>query len=75
MRADIELALARLAKQLEADGGGVELVAVDEATGRVTLRLLGACAACPMRHLTLKFGLEAALKEAIPQVTEVIAVS
>jgi len=57
---------------LQADGGDVELVEVDD-QGIVKVRLQGACSGCPMASMTLKNGIERALKEAIPQVKEVVA--
>jgi Fe-S cluster biogenesis protein NfuA len=59
---------------LEADGGGIEFVSFDEATGEVRVRLKGACAGCPGARMTLSMGVEAALKEELPQVKRVVAV-
>jgi len=59
---------------LEADGGGVELVDVDESSGEVRVRLQGACAGCPGAQMTLSMGVEAILKEELPEVTRVVAV-
>jgi len=59
---------------LEADGGGLEFVDFDEATGEVSVRLKGACAGCPGAQMTLSMGVEAALKEEIPEVKRVVAV-
>lgn len=58
---------------LQANGGGIELVNVDDA-GVVSVRLQGACKGCPGAAMTLKMGVERRLKEAVPQVTEVVAV-
>ena len=59
---------------LQADGGDIELVSVDEETGKVSVRLQGACQGCPGAQMTLKMGVERKLKEEVPEVTEVIAV-
>lgn len=59
---------------LQADGGDIELVGVDEATGVVSVRLQGACSGCPSAQMTLKMGVERHLKEKVPAVTEVVAV-
>ena len=59
---------------LQADGGDIELVSVDEETGKVSVRLQGACKGCPGAQMTLKMGVERKLKEEVPNVTEVIAV-
>lgn len=60
---------------LEADGGGIEFVEFVEAEGLVKVRLQGACACCPGAQMTLSMGVEAALKEEIPEVKRVIAVT
>lgn len=59
--------------QLQADGGDVELVDVTE-EGIVKVKLVGACAGCPMSTMTLSKGIEKALKEEIPEVESVQAV-
>jgi Fe-S cluster biogenesis protein NfuA len=59
---------------LQADGGDIELVDVNEETGVVSVRLQGACAGCPGAQMTLKMGVERHLKEKIPAVSEVVAV-
>ena len=59
---------------LQADGGDIELVSVDEETGKVSVRLQGACKGCPGAQMTLKMGVERKMKEEVPEVTEVIAV-
>ena len=59
---------------LQADGGDIELVGVEEATGKVSVRLQGACRGCPGAAMTLKMGVERHLKEKVPGVTEVVAV-
>lgn len=59
---------------LQADGGDIETVGVDEATGVVSVRLQGACRGCPGAAMTLKMGVERHLKEKVPEVTEVVAV-
>jgi Fe-S cluster biogenesis protein NfuA len=59
---------------LQADGGDVELVGCDEATGVVSVRLRGACQGCPGAAMTLKMGIERHLRERVPEVREVVAV-
>lgn len=59
---------------LEADGGSLELVGFDEKSGEVQVRLKGACAGCPGAQMTLSMGVEAVLKEEIPEVKKVVAV-
>jgi len=68
----LEAALAKIRPALQADGGDVELVGVDN--GVVKVKLTGACAGCPVATMTLKQGIERLLKEQIPGVKEVVAV-
>ena len=74
MREQIEAVLEEVRPALAMHGGGIELVGVDEGTGVVRVKLRGACVGCPMSTLTLKMGVEAALMDAVPSVTEVVAV-
>ncbi len=59
---------------LQEDGGDVELVRVRE-DGIVEVRLLGACARCPMSVLTLRAGIERALMHDSEEVRRVEAVT
>jgi Fe-S cluster biogenesis protein NfuA len=59
---------------LQADGGDIDLVSVDESTGIVSVRLQGACKGCPGAAMTLKMGVERHLKYKVPEVKEVVAV-
>ena len=70
MREAVEKALNLVRPALQADGGDVELVDVDEA-GVVRVKLTGACGSCPMSTMTLKMGVERVLKEQVPGVTSV----
>ena len=72
MRAEVQAALERVRPALLADGGDVQLVDVKD--GVVSVRLTGACSGCPMSAMTLKSGIERALKEQVPGVKDVVAV-
>lgn len=65
----VEEVLSKLRPYIHRDGGDVELVDIEE--GVVKLRLLGACGTCPSSTITLKAGIERALMEEIPEITEV----
>jgi Fe-S cluster biogenesis protein NfuA len=73
MREEVERVLGQVRPALQADGGDVELVDVT-ADGIVKVRLKGACGSCPMSTMTLKMGIERAMKEQIPAVKEVVQV-
>jgi len=70
MREEIEKVLQLVRPALQADGGDVELVDVSE-DGIVSVKLKGACGSCPMSTMTLKMGIERAIKERIPAVKSV----
>ena len=72
MREKVEAVLNQIRPNLVRDGGNVELVDVTD--GIVKVRLTGACGGCPMASMTLKHGVERALKEQVPEVKEVVAV-
>lgn len=72
MNEKIEAALAQIRPSLQADGGDVELVGVQD--GTVKVKLTGACGGCPMAQMTLKQGIERILKEKVPEVKEVVSV-
>ncbi len=72
-RAKVEEVLGTIRPMLQADGGDVELVDVEE-DGTVKVRLKGACGGCPMSRITLKRGIEARMKQVIPDVKSVEAV-
>ncbi len=73
MREKVKAALDQIRVGLQMDGGDVELVSVDD-DGTVKVKLVGACAGCPMSQMTLQMGIENTLKEAIPEVKRVVAV-
>jgi len=71
-RARVEEVLNEIRPYLQADGGDLELVAVQD--GVVKVRLQGACAGCPGARMTLEMGVQKRLQEAIPEVVGVEAV-
>ena len=73
LREKIEDALNKVRPSLQADGGDVEFVDVDE-NGVVKLRLTGACGGCPMSQMTLKMGIEKILKQNVPEINRVESV-
>jgi Fe-S cluster biogenesis protein NfuA len=70
----VESALDTIRPYLEADGGNVS---VEEITSDniVKLKLLGACGSCPMSIMTLKAGIEQAIKRAVPEIEGVEAIN
>jgi len=68
----VQNALDEIRPQIQLDGGDVELVSVEKQT--VKVRLTGHCAGCPMSAMTLKNGVEALIKERVPEIQKVEAV-
>ncbi len=67
----VEKALHEIRPFLEGDGGGVELIEIDEEDRIVKVRLTGACTSCPSSAQTLKGGVEKAIKEHAPEIRTV----
>ncbi|MDR2724997.1 MAG: NifU family protein [Candidatus Adiutrix sp.] len=70
MREQVEAVLAKVRPTLKADGGDIELIDVKD--GVVQVNLTGACQGCPMSEMTIKHGVEKALKEALPEIKSVV---
>lgn len=72
-RDKVEIALQSIRPFLQRDGGDVELVEITD-DNIVKVKLLGACESCSMSHMTLKAGIEEAIKNAIPEINTIQAV-
>lgn len=72
--ARVEKALDTIRPYLEADGGNVKILEITD-DFIVQLELLGACGTCPMSAMTLKAGVEEAIKKSVPEVTGVVAIN
>jgi Fe-S cluster biogenesis protein NfuA len=72
MRENVERALQKIRPALQADGGDIELIDIQD--GVVKVKLTGACGGCPMSQMTLKQGVERVLKQEVPGVKEVEAI-
>lgn len=71
MREKVQAALDKVRPALQRDGGDVELVEITP-DGVVKVKLTGTCGGCPMSMYTLKQGIERTLKQAVPEVKEVV---
>lgn len=67
LKEKVQSELEKVRPSLQADGGDVRLVDVDE-EGFVKVKLMGACGGCPMSQMTLKMGIEKILKQNVPEV-------
>jgi Fe-S cluster biogenesis protein NfuA len=70
----VEAALDTIRPYLLTDGGNVSVEEIT-ADNVVKLRLLGACGSCPMSIMTLKAGIEEAIKKAVPEIIGVEAIN
>ncbi len=68
----IEQVLDSYRSYIKSHSGDIQLVKYQQ--GIVYVRLQGACVSCPASLFTIKYGIEEALKEAIPDIVEVIPV-
>jgi Fe-S cluster biogenesis protein NfuA len=75
VRQQVQAVVDHIRPLLQADGGDIELVDVDESTGTVSVRLQGACRGCPSAAITLAMGVERHLREKVPAVRKVVAVN
>jgi Fe-S cluster biogenesis protein NfuA len=71
MEAQLLEAVEAIRPALQADGGDMRVVNLDEETGVVEIELMGACGGCPMSTMTLKAGIERILMDRVEGLTEV----
>lgn len=74
MEEKIEEVLEMIRPRLALHGGDVEFVSFDDISGKVEVRMKGACSGCPLSQLTLKAGIEALLISELPKVKIVEAI-
>ena len=72
MRERVEQVINRIRPAVQMDGGDIELVEI--VGGVVRLRLVGSCQGCPSSMMTLKAGIERAIRSEVPEITSVEAV-
>lgn len=68
----VKKVLDKIRPSLQADGGDVKLISVDDNV--VKVQLTGSCGGCPFSQMTLKMGIERTVKEEIPEIKEVISI-
>ncbi|MBU0697684.1 MAG: NifU family protein [Bacteroidetes bacterium] len=71
---EVEAALDTIRPYLQADAGNVSIVEITE-NKVLKIKLLGSCESCPMSIMTLKAGIEEAVKKAVPEITAVEAIN
>ncbi len=73
MRDRVEQVINRIRPAVQIDGGDIELI--DVVDGLVKLRLVGSCSGCPSSTMTLKMGIERAIRAEVPEITGVEAIA
>ncbi|MDQ3966063.1 MAG: NifU family protein [Actinomycetota bacterium] len=74
MRSRIEKTLDKVRPALRADGGDARVVECDEASGKVSIEMLGACGGCPLSQLDFVYTVESLIRREVPEVRDVVAV-
>ena len=72
MQEQVEQVIEIIRPAIQADGGDINLLDVDETSGVVTVELTGACVSCPASTITMKAGVERIMKDRVPGVTAVV---
>ena len=70
----VENAINEIRPYLEADGGDIKVVSIDN-KNVVNLELIGSCESCPMSPMTLKAGVEEAIKKQVPEIRGINAIN
>ena len=74
MRARVERALDKVRPAMKADGGDARVVECDEASGKVSIEMLGACGGCPLSQLDFAYAIEGLIRREVPEVRDIVAV-
>jgi Fe-S cluster biogenesis protein NfuA len=74
LREKVEKAIDTIRPYLKTDGGDVRVVEITD-DFVVNIELLGSCGTCPMSPMTMKNGVEEAIKRSVPQITKVVALN
>ena len=70
----VESAIDEIRPYLIADGGDIKVISIDN-KNIVNLELIGSCETCPMSPMTLKAGVEEAIKKRVPEINGIYAVN
>jgi Fe-S cluster biogenesis protein NfuA len=72
VQSQVEEVIEIVRPAIQADGGDISLVGIDEDSGVVTVELHGACVGCPASTVTMKAGIERIMRDRVPGVTSVV---
>ncbi|MCP4552625.1 MAG: NifU family protein [Bacteroidetes bacterium] len=74
LRKKVENIIDQVRPYLQQDGGDIKLIEITD-DNVVNVELMGACGACPYSTMTLKNGVESAVKKALPEIKSVEAIN
>jgi Fe-S cluster biogenesis protein NfuA len=74
MRGQVERALDKVRPALQADGGDARVVECDEASGKVSIEMLGACGGCPLSQLDFVYSIESLIRREVPEARDIVSV-
>lgn len=72
VQSEVEVVIEIIRPAIQADGGDITLIEVDQDTGIVVVELSGACVSCPASTVTMKAGIERIMMDRVPGVTAVV---
>ena len=70
----VEQAISKIRPFLKSDNGDVKVVNITD-DNEVQVELVGACITCPMSSMTMKAGVEDAIRSAVPEIVRVVAIN
>ncbi|MCS6819879.1 MAG: NifU family protein [Chitinophagales bacterium] len=70
----VEASLDTMRPYLKDDGGNVEVIGITREL-EVLVKLTGSCSTCPQSYMTMRAGIETAVKQAVPEIKRVVAVN
>ena len=73
MKDRVQKVIERIRPAVQMDGGDIELI--DVVNGVVKLRLVGSCSGCPSSTMTLRMGIERAIRAEVPEIAGVEAIA
>ncbi len=74
LQGKVEGIIEQIRPYLQNDGGDIRFINIDD-DNTVNVELLGACGSCPYSTMTLKNGVEEAIKKALPEIKSVEAIN
>jgi Fe-S cluster biogenesis protein NfuA len=74
MRNRVERALDKVRPAMKADGGDARVVECDDASGKVSIEMLGACGGCPLSQLDFVYAIESLIRREVPEVRDIVAI-